>query len=138
MKPEYVRTIVQLALAEDIGKGDITTDNLVPLRSRSKARLIAKADGIICGVNLAREVFKTLNSKVIFRALINDGQAVRRGDMIAAISGPTRVLLSGERVAINLLSFLSEISLSRHTGRLTATEPPFDGSQLAKLVGAIT
>jgi len=110
MKPKYVKIIVQLALAEDIGEGDITTDNLILLKSRSKARLISKAEGVICGVNLAREVFKTLNSKIIFRALINDGQTVRRGDVIAEISGSTRTLLTGERVAINLLSFLSGIA----------------------------
>jgi nicotinate-nucleotide pyrophosphorylase (carboxylating) len=110
MKSEYIRTIVQLALAEDIGKGDITTDNLVPVNSRSKARLIAKASGIICGINIAREVFKTLNSKIIFNALISDGQSVNRGDVIAEISGPTRGLLSGERVAINLVSLLSGIA----------------------------
>jgi nicotinate-nucleotide pyrophosphorylase (carboxylating) len=111
MKPEYIKVIVQLALAEDLGKGgDITTDNLIPLRSRSKARLISKADGVICGVNLAREVFKALNSRITFRALINDGQPAHRGDIIAEISGSTRALLSGERVAINLLSFLSGIA----------------------------
>jgi nicotinate-nucleotide pyrophosphorylase (carboxylating) len=110
MKPEYVRTIVQLALAEDVGQGDITTDNLIPLRSRSKARLISKADGVICGVDLACSVFKTLNSRIVFHALIKDGQPVRRGEVIAEIFGSTRALLSGERVAINLLSFLSGIA----------------------------
>jgi len=110
MKPEYVRTIVQLALAEDIGQGDITTDNLIPVHSHSKARLIAKEEGIICGIDLARQVFKTLNSRIVFRALKKDGQTVRRGDIIADISGSTRSLLSGERVAINLLSFLSDIA----------------------------
>jgi len=110
MKPAYVQTIVQLALAEDIGQGDITTDNLIPLNSKSKARLIAKAEGVICGVNLARRVFKSLNPKIIFRARLRDGQAVRRGRTIAEISGSTRALLTGERVAINLLSFLSGIA----------------------------
>jgi nicotinate-nucleotide pyrophosphorylase (carboxylating) len=95
MKPEYVHTIVQLALAEDLGKGgDITTNNLVPRNSYSQARLVACADGVICGVNLARAVFKALNRRVIFRAVISDGRLVRRGDTIAKISGPTRVLLS--------------------------------------------
>jgi nicotinate-nucleotide pyrophosphorylase (carboxylating) len=110
MKPEYVKTIVQLALAEDIGGGDLTTDNIIPSNSRSKARLISKADGVICGVNLAREVFKTLNAKMTFRAFLKDGQAVRRGDIIAEISGSTRSLLSGERVAVNLMSFMSGIA----------------------------
>ena len=114
MKPEYIKTIVQLALAEDIGEGDITTDNLIPLNSCSKAHLISKDDGVVCGINFAREVFKTLNAKIIFRALINDGQPVRRGGIIAEISGSTRDLLSGERVAINLLSYLSGIATQTH------------------------
>ena len=110
MKPEYIRTIIELALAEDLGQGDITTDNLVPLESRSKARLIAKGDGVICGVDLAREVFKTLDPKVLFFKLVSDGQKVKAGEVVAEISGSTRCLLSGERVAINLLSFLSGIA----------------------------
>jgi nicotinate-nucleotide pyrophosphorylase (carboxylating) len=114
MKPEYVRTIIQLALAEDLGDGDITTNHLVSLKSQSKARLIAKADGIICGINLARDVFKAVNSKIVFRHLIKDGQLVRKGKIIAEISGSTRGLLSAERVALNLLSFLSGIATQTH------------------------
>ena len=110
MKPEYIKTIVRLALAEDLGDGDITSDNLIPVNSCSKARLITKSQGVICGVNLAREVFKTLNSEIIFRALVNDGEPVSEGDTIAEIFGSTRALLSGERVAINLVSFLSGIA----------------------------
>jgi nicotinate-nucleotide pyrophosphorylase (carboxylating) len=110
MKRKYVRTIVQLAIAEDVGRGDITTDNMIPVNLRSHACLIAKDDGVICGVELAHEVFKTINPKVIFRTLVSDGQPVRRGAIIAEISGSTRALLSGERVAINLLSFLSGIA----------------------------
>jgi nicotinate-nucleotide pyrophosphorylase (carboxylating) len=110
MKPKYLKTIIQLALAEDLGEGDITTDNLVPVRSRSQARIIARANGVICGIDLAKEVFKTLDPKINFRALIKDGQKVHRGDIIAKISGSTRALLSAERVALNFLSFLSGIA----------------------------
>ena len=110
MKPEYIKTIVELALAEDLGEGDITTDNLIPVKSQSKARLISKGEGIICGINLAREVFKTLDPKSIFHVFINDGERARTGDTIVEIFGSTRSLLSGERVAINLLSFLSGIA----------------------------
>jgi len=110
MKSEYVRTIVHLALAEDVGQGDITTDNMIPARSRSRARLIAKSDGVICGMGLAHKVFKTLNPRIVFKAHVKDGHAVRRGQVLAELSGSTRTLLSGERVAINLLSFLSGIA----------------------------
>jgi len=110
MKPDYLRTIVQLALAEDLGAGDITTDNLVPSGTKSKARLVAREAGIICGLDLAREVFRTLDPKVIFRKSAADGRPVRRGQIVAEISGRTRALLTGERVAVNLLSFLSGIA----------------------------
>ncbi|MDE2027378.1 MAG: carboxylating nicotinate-nucleotide diphosphorylase [Candidatus Omnitrophica bacterium] len=115
MKAEYVRTIVQLALTEDIGDGDITTDNLIPQPSRSKARLIAQAPGIICGLSVAREVFKTLNPRIVFRTLVEDGQKVRPGQVIAIISGPTRILLTGERVALNFLTHLSGIATTTRT-----------------------
>ncbi len=110
MKPEYISTIVHLALAEDIGKGDITTEHLVTPNAHAQARLIARDNGIICGVNIAREVFKTLDPKIHFRALVKDGRRIRKNDVIAEISGSARALLSGERVAINLLSFLSGIA----------------------------
>ncbi|MDE2009589.1 MAG: carboxylating nicotinate-nucleotide diphosphorylase, partial [Candidatus Omnitrophica bacterium] len=64
----------------------------------------------VCGLKIAREVFKTLNPKIVFRALVKDGQKVRLGQVIAEISGPTRSLLSGERVALNFLSHLSGIA----------------------------
>ena len=110
MKPAYIKTIVHLALAEDIGQGDITTDFLVSSRAQAKARLIARGDGIICGIDLTREVFRNLSAKIHFRTLIQDGQQVRRDDIIAEISGSARALLTGERVAINLLSFLSGVA----------------------------
>jgi len=110
MKPAYIKTIVHLALAEDIGKGDITTDFLVPSHAHARGHLVARGEGIICGIELAREVFKTLNAKISFRAFFQDGQRVGKNDVIAEISGSARALLSGERVAINLLSFLSGVA----------------------------
>jgi len=93
MKPAYIRTIIQLALAEDLGAGDITSDHLIPKNSKSQARLIAKSDGIVCGIDFATQVFKSLNRKVVFKALVRDGHKVRRGHIIAEISGSTRALL---------------------------------------------
>ena len=92
MKPEYIQTIVH------------------PINSQSRARLLAKGNGVLCGVDLAKEVFKALNPKILFRIMISDGQTVRQGDIIAEISGSTRGILSGERVAINLLSFMSGVA----------------------------
>lgn len=110
MNLSTIKTIVQSALAEDIGKGDITTDYFVPKAACAKAQLIAYQGGIICGVNIAREVFKTLDPKIHFNVLIKDGKPVSAHGVIAKISGPASALLSAERVAINLLSFLSAIA----------------------------
>jgi nicotinate-nucleotide pyrophosphorylase (carboxylating) len=110
MKQAYIKTIVHLALAEDIGKGDITTDFFVSSHAHAKARLIARSEGIVCGTDLTREVFRSLNSNIHFKTIIPDGQKVNRNDVIAEISGSARALLTGERVAINLLSFLSGVA----------------------------
>jgi nicotinate-nucleotide pyrophosphorylase (carboxylating) len=115
MKQEYIRTIVQLALAEDIGQGDITTDNLIPSKSKSHAKIIANANGIVCGTTLAHEVFKSLDKKVVFRTHKVDGKSVSKGQVISTVYGLTRALLSGERVALNFLSLLSGIATqTRH------------------------
>ncbi len=123
MKPEYVQTIVQLALAEDLGRGDITTNHLVASNIQAKARFIAKDEGIICGVDMARRVFKALSPAVKFKILLKDGQKVKKTDIIAEITGPARALLSGERVALNLLSFLSGIATQ--TRRFVDTIKPY-------------
>ncbi len=110
MRPQDVRHIVRLALAEDLGQGDITTNGLIPNTFKAKARLIAKADGIVCGMILTQQTFKTLSPRLQFKALVKDGQRVKKGQVLAQIEGPGRALLSGERVAINFLSFLSGIA----------------------------
>ncbi len=110
MRPQDVHHIVRLALAEDIGQGDITTNAIVPANLKAKAVLRAKADGVICGLILTQETFKTLSLKLQFKALVKDGQRVKKGQTLARIEGPGRALLSGERVAINFLSYLSGIA----------------------------
>ena len=105
-----VSEAVARALAEDIGRGDLTTDALIPADSESTARLVARTSGIIAGLALAEAAFRALDPHVRFEIAVPDGASASGGDTIATISGSTRALLSAERVALNFLSHLSGIA----------------------------
>jgi len=119
MLPQYlVREAVQRALAEDIGRGDITTEALIDGGVRASARLVAREQGIVAGLDLAEAAFCGVEPEIVFERLIADGQGVKAGDIIARISGSARALLSAERVALNFLTHMSGIASL--TGRYVA------------------
>ena len=95
------------ALKEDIGTGDITTNCCIPAENRSEAYFIAKEDGVICGIDIAQRVFNLVNEKITVIPQIKDGDSVKKGDIIAEVIGPSRGILTGERVALNLMQRLS-------------------------------
>ncbi len=97
-------------LKEDIGQGDITTDAIVPEDHSSKAVILAKADGVVAGHGLAREVFRCLDKDIRYEEFKHDGERVIKGDAVAAIAGKSRAILTGERVALNILQRLSGIA----------------------------
>jgi nicotinate-nucleotide pyrophosphorylase (carboxylating) len=97
-------------LKEDMGQGDITTDAIVPEAHRSKATILAKADGVVAGHGFAREVFQSLDRDIHYKELKQDGERVSAGDAVTTIAGKTRAILTGERVALNLLQRLSGIA----------------------------
>jgi nicotinate-nucleotide pyrophosphorylase (carboxylating) len=108
--PHSVREIIRIALEEDIGNGDITTAFLIPEDSESRALIIAKDNFIVAGIPFIKEVFGFFDREVRFNVFIHDSSKVMKGDVIAEVSGKTRVLLSGERVSLNLLQRLSGIA----------------------------
>ena len=119
MLPRYlVREAVQRALAEDIGRGDITTDALIGGGARASARLMAREQGIVAGLDVAEAAFRGVEPDIVFERLIDDGQPVKAGDIIAWISGSARALLSAERVALNFMTHMSGIASL--TGRYVA------------------
>jgi nicotinate-nucleotide pyrophosphorylase (carboxylating) len=97
-------------LLEDTGTEDVTTNAIVPEGHRSKARIVAKADGIIAGHLFASQVFRTLDSGTHYNELKKDGERVQNGDILAIIEGRTRAILTGERVALNILQRLSGVA----------------------------
>lgn len=98
------------ALREDIGTGDITTECCVPEAEQSQAVLRCKEAGVVCGLDVAKRVFFLLDPSVNFTATVQEGTAVAVGDVVATISGPSRSLLSGERLALNLLQHMSGVA----------------------------
>ncbi len=107
--------IIQQALAEDIGEGDITTQAIVPPNCKDgKARIAAKQDLCLAGVDIARKVFILLDPHVNYVPKFNDGDWVKSGEVIAEVSGPVGAILSGERTALNFLQHLSGIATLTH------------------------
>jgi nicotinate-nucleotide pyrophosphorylase (carboxylating) len=99
-----------MALKEDIGAGDITTDMIVPEAAEIKGIFIAKAAGIICGLPVMVKVFRKLDKNVKIICKKKDGDRVKHGDIIAVVKGNARAVLKGERLALNIMQRLSGIA----------------------------
>lgn len=110
----YVDDIIKTALTEDINYIDTTTDLMIPSDARTTARFIAKADGILCGLDVALRVFRLLDDTLSVTIHIPEGQPVKKGDLIVEFEGYTRALLKGERTALNLLQHMSGIATATH------------------------
>jgi nicotinate-nucleotide pyrophosphorylase (carboxylating) len=102
--------LFDLAYAEDIGDGDITTNNLVPPDSSKTAILVAKENGIVAGLPVAEMVFKKFDKNIEWDEKIPDGSEVKPGDVLVEFKGNYRALLTGERKALNFLQRLSGIA----------------------------
>ena len=98
------------ALTEDIPYVDVTTDFLFPDAHTSSASYIAKADGVVCGLDIALRTFELAGGGVEITALVKDGDTVKKGDILARMHGSTKTLLKGERTALNILQHLSGIA----------------------------
>jgi nicotinate-nucleotide pyrophosphorylase (carboxylating) len=106
-----IEPLVRMALLEDLGRaGDLTTDAIVPVGHQATALVVARQQGIVAGLDLARLAFELIDPTIEMRVEHNDGAVVGPGDMIATLSGPARGILTGERVALNLLCRLSGIA----------------------------
>lgn len=99
--------LLMSALEEDIGTGDITTNSCVPEDRLSQGEFIAKERGVVCGLPVAERVFALLDARVELTPFMVEGRWVEKGEVIARIQGPSRSILTGERVALNLLQRLS-------------------------------
>lgn len=106
----YVDDLIQQAIREDINYIDTSVDYLIPPEQAGRARFLAKADGVLCGLPVVLRVFELLDPAFQAQCFYEDGDALRKGDIIAEISGSTAMLLKGERTALNLIQHMSGIA----------------------------
>ncbi len=111
MRNEYlIDKIITLAIEEDVEKGDVTTNSLVPESTLAVAEMTAKADGVISGIYIARMVFERFDKNIRWLPSTTEGGRVKKGDSIVRIEGSYRALLTGERTALNILQRMSGIA----------------------------
>ncbi len=102
--------IVDLALNEDLGHGDVTSEALIPSELEGKATILVKADGVLAGLEVAKRVFQRVDPSLKVEPRVKDGTKVKRGDIAATVSGRVISILKAERVALNFLQRLSGIA----------------------------
>ncbi|GAA2519033.1 carboxylating nicotinate-nucleotide diphosphorylase [Pilimelia columellifera] len=119
LDPAEVGRIVELALAEDLGprRQDVTSEATIPAGQRDVAEVVARADGVVAGLDVAAAVFEAVDAELVVELSADDGAHVSRGDVLAVVSGPTRALLTAERTALNLLCRMSGVAT--HTSAWT-------------------
>lgn len=111
LPPALLEPLVRTALAEDLGgAGDLTTTAIIPAGHRSTFRVVARQAGVVSGVESARLAWQLLDAEVRVDVARGEGARVEPGDVVAEVAGPTRALLTGERVALNLLGHLSGVA----------------------------
>lgn len=107
---KYLKEIIKKALDEDIQTGDVTTKAIIPDSVFGKGKFLIKTDGIIAGLNVAKNVFQMLDAEIVFKVLISDGEKVKAGDIVAEVEGKASSILTGERTALNFLQRMSGIA----------------------------
>lgn len=105
-----LKDLIEKALAEDLGSGDVTSEATIPAESTSEAVMLAKQHLVLAGIEVSREVFLHLDPTIRFTPFAKDGDIIHAGTELARLSGNTRALLAGERVALNLLQHMSGIA----------------------------
>jgi nicotinate-nucleotide pyrophosphorylase (carboxylating) len=107
---KQVERIVKNALAEDLAFGDVTTEMIIPSALVGKASILVKKEGVLAGIEVAKEVFRQVDRSLHFKALVKDGAKVHKGEVVATIEGRAASILKAERVALNFLQHLSGIA----------------------------
>ena len=104
------RKIVKRALEEDLGWGDVTTDNLIPDDVDAEGSIVSRRGGIVCGVGVVKMVFESVDPDLELQVMLEDGESMRPEDVIAVVKGKAASILRGERVALNFLQRMSGIT----------------------------
>jgi nicotinate-nucleotide pyrophosphorylase (carboxylating) len=110
LAPEHIDRLIETALAEDIGPGDVTTDAVIPVDMTCRGKVVCKEDGVVAGLSIMQRVFQTLEPRIQVDLKTRDGERVQSDQIVARLHGPARGMLRAECVALNFLQHLSGIA----------------------------
>ena len=105
-----MKSFINYSLNEDVGSGDVTSESSVPEVLIENGFILAKEEGVVAGIEVAKEVFKQFDTKINFKALVKDGARVKFGEVVIELKGAARSILSGERLALNFMQRMSGIA----------------------------
>jgi nicotinate-nucleotide pyrophosphorylase (carboxylating) len=120
---DNIRHLIESSLSEDIDKGDLTSEAIIDEDLLTKGMIVAKEEGVIAGLEIAKMVFCQLDPNLVFKSSFKDGNKVMRGEEVATLRGKVKSILSGERTALNFLQRLSGIATltSKYTEKIKDT-----------------
>lgn len=116
--------LIQFAIREDLGTGDITSDLSIPRDATAAARFLMKQDGVVCGLPMLPLVFREFSSDVDIELKVNEGDRIKSGTVIALVEGPAHALLAGERTALNFIQRMSGVATKsrQYVDRIAGTK----------------
>ncbi len=106
----FVRNLIELAIAEDVGDGDHTSLATIPADRRGRMKLLVKQPGIVAGVEIAEMVFRRLDPTIVFEKLLDDGAPIKVGDIVFYVEGRVLTLLQSERLVLNIMQRMSGVA----------------------------
>ena len=118
VNPHKVTDLIRLALEEDVADGDHSSLASVPAARRERAKLLVKQDGVLAGVSVGMEIFREVDPSLVIEQKLDDGDAIRVGDLVLTVSGSARSILKAERLVLNVMQRMSGIAT--HTREMVA------------------
>lgn len=111
---DNIKHLIQMTLAEDIGDGDHSSMSCIPIEVQGEMKLLVKQDGILCGVDVAREVLRQVDDTIQMEQFMHDGDAIRKGDIVFKLHGSAQKMLTAERTVLNFMQRMSGIATTTH------------------------
>ena len=111
---DNIKHLIQMTLAEDIGDGDHSSMSCIPIEVQGEMKLLVKQDGILCGVDVAREVLRQVDDTIQMEQFMQDGDAIRKGDIVFKLHGSAQKMLTAERTVLNFMQRMSGIATTTH------------------------
>lgn len=111
---DNIKHLIQMTLAEDIGDGDHSSMSCIPVEVQGEMKLLVKADGILCGVDVAREVLRQVDDTIQMEQFMHDGAPIHKGDIVFKLRGSAQKMLTAERTVLNFMQRMSGIATTTH------------------------